>query len=55
MDKTTRIKLGIIGCGNYADSLASAVHKCQQADLVSCYDVAANRSQTFSRRYNCGM
>ena len=55
MGKMTGVKLGIIGCGNYADSLATAVRKCQQADLVSCFDVIAERSQKFSNRYQCEM
>ena len=55
MDKTTGVRLGIIGCGNYADSLAAAVQKCQHADLVSCYDVITDRSQKFSKRYDCVM
>jgi len=55
MGKTIGVKLGIIGCGNYADSLATAVRKCQQTDLVSCFDVIAERSQKFSNRYECRM
>jgi len=48
-----RVRLGIIGCGNYADSLGTAVLKCEHADLVSCFDVISERSQKFSGLYKC--
>ena len=48
-----RVRLGIIGCGNYADSLATAVRKSEHADLVSCFDVISERSQKFSGLYKC--
>jgi len=48
-----KVRLSIIGCGNYADSLATAVRKCEHTELVSCFDVVSERSQKFSDRYKC--
>lgn len=48
-----RVRLGIVGCGNYADSLATAVQKCEDAELVSCFDVISERGQKFSGHYTC--
>lgn len=48
-----KVRLGIVGCGNYADSLATAVRKCEHVDLVSCFDVIHERRQRFSSYYKC--
>jgi predicted dehydrogenase len=48
-----RVRVGIAGCGNYADSLAIAVRKCEHVDLISCFDVISERSQKFSALYKC--
>ena len=48
-----KVRLGIVGCGNYADCLAAAVRQCEQTDLVSCFDVISERGQKFSKLYQC--
>jgi len=48
-----KVRLGIVGCGNYAYSLAAAVRQCEQTDLVSCFDVIPERGQKFGKRYQC--
>jgi predicted dehydrogenase len=51
--KMDRVRLGIVGCGSYADSLAAAVRKCAHIDLAACFDVISERSQKFSSLYKC--
>lgn len=55
MGQASRVGLGLVGCGNYADSLAAAILKCRDIDLAACYDVIAERGRSFSERYGCGM
>lgn len=48
-----KVRLGMVGCGNYADSIAAAARKCEHVDLVSCFDVISERRQKFSSLYQC--
>lgn len=54
MSTGKRIGLGIAGCGNYSDSLAAAIQKSEIAELVSCFDIVAERRRKFAAVYRCG-
>ena len=55
MHEVNRVRLGLIGCGNFSDSLAKAVQKSQKADLIACFDINPEKSQKFRKTYGCGM
>lgn len=53
MQMENRIGLGIAGCGNFSDSLAAAAAKSTSVELVSCYDLMAERRRKFAATYRC--
>jgi predicted dehydrogenase len=55
MLEVNRVKLGLVGCGNFSDSLARALQKSQKADLITCFDINPEKGQKFSKTYGCGM
>jgi len=50
-DKT--INLALIGCGNYSDSLATALQHSRKARLAVCFDTLPGRCEICSRTYGC--
>ncbi len=54
MSEGNRVGLGIAGCGNFSDSLAEAIKNSTAAELVSCFDIIADRRQKFAADFQCG-
>jgi predicted dehydrogenase len=51
--KKNVVKLGLVGCGNFADCIASAVQKSNNAELITCFDILPKSREEFSKRYGC--
>ncbi len=47
------VRLGLVGCGNFADCLAAALEQSRKADLITCYDISPERRRAFSTAYQC--
>lgn len=47
------VGLGLIGCGNFADSLAAAVQKSRRANLITCHDIDPEKQRRFGRTFGC--
>jgi len=54
MKRKNTVRLGLVGCGNFADSLVSAVQKSKKAELITCFDILPKKREEFSKRYGCG-
>ncbi len=48
-----KMKFGIIGTGVIAGTHAKALKEIEQAELVSCYDINAERANTFAKENGC--
>ena len=47
------VKLGIVGCGSFADSSAGAVQKSSNAELITCFDILPKIREAFGKKYGC--
>lgn len=47
-------RVGIIGCGGFANTHAQIIQDLPQMKLVACCDIEKERAETFSRRYAGG-
>lgn len=47
------VKLGLVGCGGYARTLAKSCVKSEKIELVACYDVLPEAAQAFESEFGC--
>lgn len=47
------VGLGLIGCGVFSETLATAMLKSKKARLKTCFDIVPERSQRFSKTFGC--
>ncbi len=48
-----KVRLGLVGLGNFSTNIADAVKKSPKAELVTCFDVLPERRQAASEKYGC--
>ena len=53
MKKGYSVRLGLIGCGSFAVTLANAVKKSTKAELVTCFDTIPESRRKVSETYGC--
>ena len=53
MKESNRVRLALVGCGSFSNSLAAAVQKSEHAELVTCFDVVTDRQNACSATYGC--
>ena len=53
MGKGNAVRLGLIGLGSFSVVIAGAVERSRKAELVTCYDVIAERRRAARQRFGC--
>jgi predicted dehydrogenase len=53
MGKTGIVRVGLVGCGSFADVIAAEIALCEKTELVTCYDPIAQNSRRIGRQYGC--
>lgn len=50
---TPRLRYAVIGAGRISQKHAAALKSCQTSTLIGVFDVDKNKSETFSKNYDC--
>jgi len=47
------VRLGLIGCGGFSETLAQAVKNSKNAKLITCFDINSERRRKIGEKFGC--